>query len=400
MPASRPNSADEAGERLLSQSSHAEDVPLNSYNHRKWKLFGQAEGAWNEKPKKSGHRRLFRSCLILGFGGIGAFLLLHIISIFLGLTSLVWADTIQRSLTAWSQPGNLGADLSRWPTDFTRDIVPISCHSHNDYWRLVPLYSALHAGCISVEADVWKLPNREELLVGHSRASLTRNRTFTALYIDPLVEILERQNPSTEFTEHDGRTRNGVFDTDPEQSLVLLVDLKTDGHKTWPHVVRQLEPLRRRGWLTLFNGTAVIPGPITVVGTGNTPFDLLVANTTYRDYFFDAPLSEMSDENPPSSSSASLNHPQKSKYNPQNSHYASTAISPFLSRPFLGHITPAQIAVLAAQIRGAHARGLTVRYWDLPSWPRGWRNRVWDRILELGVDVLNVDDLEGVLGVW
>jgi hypothetical protein len=33
--------------------------------------------------------------------------------------------------------------------------VPVGCHSHNDYWRRVPLYSALQAGCIGVEADVW-----------------------------------------------------------------------------------------------------------------------------------------------------------------------------------------------------------------------------------------------------
>ena len=28
-------------------------------------------------------------------------------------------------------------------------------HSHNDYWRDLPFYSALRAGAVSVEADVW-----------------------------------------------------------------------------------------------------------------------------------------------------------------------------------------------------------------------------------------------------
>lgn len=42
--------------------------------------------------------------------------------------------------------------------------------------------------------------------------------------------------------------------------------------------------------LTYFNGTAIIPGPVVVVGTGRAPFDHLTASNTYRDVFFDAPL--------------------------------------------------------------------------------------------------------------
>ncbi|KAL9010763.1 MAG: hypothetical protein Q9173_004342, partial [Seirophora scorigena] len=45
--------------------------------------------------------------------------------------------------------------MTTWPTDFSRDVQPIACHSHNDYWRRVPLYDALAAGCTGVEADIW-----------------------------------------------------------------------------------------------------------------------------------------------------------------------------------------------------------------------------------------------------
>ena len=37
--------------------------------------------------------------------------------------------------------------------------------------------------------------------------------------------------------------------------------------------------------------------------------------------------------------------------------------------------------------------GLKSRYWSTPAWPVGWRNRVWESLMELGADVLNVDDL-------
>lgn len=47
------------------------------------------------------------------------------------------------------------SDKYTYPTDLTRGIIPKAFHSHNDYWRDVPYYSALSYGAISVEADVW-----------------------------------------------------------------------------------------------------------------------------------------------------------------------------------------------------------------------------------------------------
>ena len=43
----------------------------------------------------------------------------------------------------------------RYGTQFTQGIVPKNFHSHNDYWRQLPFYSALSVGAMSVEADVW-----------------------------------------------------------------------------------------------------------------------------------------------------------------------------------------------------------------------------------------------------
>lgn len=52
---------------------------------------------------------------------------------------------------------------------------------------------------ISVEADVWLINGT--LYIGHDIESLTPNRTFAGLYIDPLVQILTNANPDTPFTE-------------------------------------------------------------------------------------------------------------------------------------------------------------------------------------------------------
>lgn len=285
----------------------------------------------------------------------------------------------------WGKPGTETEGLAWYPTDFLRDVVPIRCHSHNDYWRKVPLFSALHAGCIGVEADVWLFDDDPKLYVGHDTAALTTNRSFESLYINPLVDLLNRTNPHTPFYND---TRRGVFDYDPEQAVILLVDLKTDGAQIWPHVLAQLEPLRSRGWLTYVEDQVVHQRQVTVVGTGNTPFDLVVQNSTYRDAFFDAPLAEMW-EDPSVPDTGSTN----TTYNETNSLYASTSLTEAVGLIF-GGFSDSQLRTIRGQIKGAHQRGLKVRYWDTPGWPIGLRNKVWHTLMEEGVDMLNVDDLK------
>lgn len=281
----------------------------------------------------------------------------------------------------WGEPGTGTEDIAWYPTDFLRDVIPVACHSHNDYWRKVPLFSAIYAGCTGVEADVWL--RKQDLLVGHDTAALQPNRTFLNLYVNPLVKILERQNPSTEYYNE---KRRGVFDTDPDQTLTLLVDLKTNGAETWPWVLKQLEPLRERGWLSYVQDGEIHQGPITVVGTGNTPFDQIIANSTYRDAFFDAPL----------------DHIENSTFDSTNAYYASTSFWASIGNVwFRGGPSDDQLAKIRKHVREAHQRGLKARYWELPPWPIHTRNRVWEVLMQEGVDMLNVDDLDGATkGDW
>jgi len=132
------------------------------------------------------------------------------------------------------------APLYTYPTSLTQGIVPKLIHSHNDYWRDVPFYSAISVGAVSVEADVWLYNGT--LYIGHERGALTNARTFESLYINPILDILHRQNP-TNSSFLTAPTHNGIFDTVGTQTLYLFVDVKTDGPSTWPYVVRALAPL-------------------------------------------------------------------------------------------------------------------------------------------------------------
>ena len=348
------------------------------------------------------------------------------------LVLLAIPDRLHNIIGSWGKPGHIGARLLHWPTDFTRDILPIPCHSHNDYWRKVPLYSAIGVGCVGVEADIWLSKN--ELYIGHSIASLTPNRTLSSLYIDPLLNILSKQNPEPLVIPNRDQSLHGVFDTNPEQPVILLIDFKMSGTALFPHVVQALEPLRSMGYLTKCNGSELIHGPIIVVGTGEAPFEMVASDSDnlHHDIFFDAPLDDMYEgpdgETTPHasrelsasiSSSSSLEKNDLRRYGSPadsdgkaapvdagvfttlNSYYASTSLTNAIGTLSGGEFSDHQLNLLRGQIRGAHRRGLKARYWDLPSWPINLRNHVWDILVKEGVDLLNVDDLEGASkGDW
>lgn len=214
-----------------------------------------------------------------------------------------------------------------------------------------------------------------------------------------------------------------MFDTDPSQTLVLLIDFKNEATELYDELVKQLSPLRQDGLLTYFNGTAIIKNPITIVVTGDAPFELVVANETYRDLFFDAPLQDLADlsydwpnpnRTPGYGHSAGPAHRSPTmaddtritttrrvpnsdpdSFTWKNSYYSSTSFTSAVGSIKGSRLSQLQLQILRAQIHGAHRRGLRARYWDVPSWPTGLRNHIWHILIREGVDVLSVDDLIG-----
>ncbi|KAL3424809.1 hypothetical protein PVAG01_04090 [Phlyctema vagabunda] len=265
--------------------------------------------------------------------------------------------------------------LYTYPTSLTQGVVPKGIHSHNDYWRPVPFYTALSQGVISVEADVWLY--NDTLYVGHEQGALTTSRTFESLYINPILDALKRQNPAnSSFLP--APTYNGVFDTSAGQTLYLFVDLKTEGASTWEAVVKAIEPLRAAKFLSKANATTFTTGPVTVIGTGNTPLDL-VQPVVERDYFWDAPI-------------ATLNTTFSN---------ITALVSPIASTSFTSQFGPVrgsslndtQLALLRTQVAVAKGKGIKLRYWDQPNWPLSTRDGIWKTLVAEGVDLINADDV-------
>ncbi|KAI0400351.1 hypothetical protein F4802DRAFT_585230 [Xylaria palmicola] len=249
-----------------------------------------------------------------------------------------------------------GPPLSPWPLDSLGGVRPAPCHSHNDYEQTIPLFQALSAGCIGVEADVWLFAG--DVIIGHILPVI--GRTLRAQYVDPLKAIIDRNGGS-------------VYKAAPGQTLVLLVDFKTSDAGTLDAVVRALDPLRQAGYLSRLEGGTLVKRAVTVVASGSAPFDRIAAGdgVPARDIFYDANLGALGGAN----------------YTAQNSYVASADFQGVVGDPETATLTTAQMNTITSHVSQAHAKGLVARYWNLPG------EYLWEPLRALGVDLLNADDL-------
>lgn len=337
-------------------------------------------------------------------------LLLCITLMALGLLHILQALARHYALlsTADSLPTKLTSTI-HFPNAL-HNAEPVPCHSHNDYWRLRPLLDATSVGCTSVEADVWLID--DELYIGHDLRSIDRNKSFRHMYLNPLLEILEQELiPGT--SKMPSSTTPFIFHRQPNQTMVLLVDLKNGGLESFQRLHQDIEALRAKRYLTYYNGEERINGAVTVVVSGReAPFDAILANSTHRDIFYDAPLERLwqpprlplpdTDERTSvmDYGSAMADGPQPAAtphepFDTSNSFYASVSFRSTAGYVWRGHLSPRQMRVIRGQIKGARSRGLKIRYWDTPAWPIELRNHIWHVLIKEGVDVLSVDDVEG-----
>lgn len=119
-------------------------------------------------------------------------------------------------------------------------------HSHNDYERARPFDDAYEQQFGSIEADIFLV--NDTLFVAHNLKDIKPQRTFTTLYLLPILQKAEQNG--------------GHIYPQDNVPLQLLVDLKTEGEPTLAALMRVLEPHRK-----LFAPT----GSVKVVVSGDVP---------------------------------------------------------------------------------------------------------------------------------
>jgi hypothetical protein len=131
--------------------------------------------------------------------------------------------------------------------------------------------------------------------------------------------------------------------------------LTPDRFRALPFVLAALEPLRSAGYLTTFANGSLKLSAVTVIGTGNSPLEPIKALEP-RDFFFDAPLTELS-------------VPTNTTWSPTLSPIASTDYATAVGWSGIGNISDAQRANITRFVQDAQSRGINSRFWDTPGWP-------------------------------
>jgi hypothetical protein len=210
---------------------------------------------------------------------------------------------------------------------------------------------ALDQGFCSVEADIFLVQGK--LLVGHTFRELRPERTLESLYLQPL---------QARVRENGGR----VYRDGP--SIVLFIDIKSDGAKTYAVLRSQLQ--QYADMLSQTKNGHFEQRAVTVVVSGNRPIEL-IKKEAVQFMGVDGRLSDLDSTEP-------------------------SALMPVISDNWRLHFRwrgdGAMPAAERQKLRGvvakAHAQGRRVRFWATPE-----KEAFWKELLAAGVDLVNTDEL-------
>ncbi|WP_324025380.1 alkaline phosphatase [Maribacter sp. BPC-D8] len=211
-------------------------------------------------------------------------------------------------------------------------------HSHNDYLQTVPFWSAYANELESIEVDVFC--KNKTLYATHSESDIIIERTFQALYLQPIQKIIE-------------------LELGNQQEIQLLIDIKSEPYKTLDKLISILEKYP----------DVIHNEKISIVISGNRPEEKDYAN--YADYItFDHQTLEISDNEKAWEKIAlvSLNFNDFSEWNGK------------------GRLTAGDYKKVKTVIDSVHSLGKSFRFWGAPD-----SKTAWKVFKELNMDFINTD---------
>lgn len=234
----------------------------------------------------------------------------------------------------------------------TAQVIPLPGHSHNDYERPRPLYEALELGYRSIEVDVHL--HKGQLKVSHDPFGLDGKPTLQALYLEPLLKIT--------------RTNAGLYGLDSLKPLVLMIDFKSDGEKTYQVLKPVLASFKE---MLVIAGEGAQKGYVQILISGDKPYNS-VAKETQRwvslDYKFDFCREHASD--------TFITR-------------ASDTYKSYFTWNGIGEMPWKEKLMLDELVNLAHSEGRQIRFWAVPETPE-----LWKTFLDMGVDWIHVDDIK------
>lgn len=219
-------------------------------------------------------------------------------------------------------------------------------HAHNDYEHEKPLWEALENGFISIEADVHLVKGK--LLVSHGRPNQDAP-TLSDLYLTPLDSLLTL-NDDKIYPDH-------------HSPLYLMIDCKTEAVNTFRALQNELAHYKR----LLCNSTFC---PVKIFISGNRAMDVILKNG-YQGIALDGRPDDLGKG-------------------------IAVELMPVISDHYSNWSSwngkvdarPEDLARIHGLADRVHAEGKKLRLWAIPD-----NNKVWEALLEAGVDFINTDQL-------
>jgi len=234
-------------------------------------------------------------------------------------------------------------------------VTPLPlAHSHNDYDRPNPLEDALANGFTSVEADILFIYGK--LYVGHNMPKKKRHnlKTLTRQYLKPLYRRYKKNN--------------GAIYVDYDQAFYLWIDIKFEPHQTYKKLREILYPFREM--LNYYENGQLHKGPITVILSGERPFQLLL-NDSLQLMTLDGRPSDL-----------------RKNYPSHLMPFISENAAKVAGTDDYSKVGEAEWLRIKAFIDAATAQGKKTRLWATPE-----KEQLWEQLLVLGIDLINTDDL-------
>lgn len=118
--------------------------------------------------------------------------------------------------------------LILFPIDALAQKTTVAIHAHNDYQKEFPFYSAFAAKVQSMEIDIFAFRGKDTVFVAHDFDEITSSRTFTALYLEPLNQVIHQ--------------KSNLHTVDIPD---LMIDLKTSWDPTLSILINKIEAYPR-----------------------------------------------------------------------------------------------------------------------------------------------------------
>jgi alkaline phosphatase len=220
--------------------------------------------------------------------------------------------------------------------------------AHNDYVHSDPFHGSYKLKVGYIEADIFLQDN--QLMVAHTLKEMDKNKTLENLYLMPLEQEIKKNK--------------GFAYADEQQTLMLMIDLKTEGKSTLTELVSQL---KKHPVLTSCK-------TLEIVISGNVPDPNTWIEYPEFIHFDGRPAINYTDD-------------QLKRISMISNSFA--AYSKWKGTETMSEADRNKITQLINEI---HSKGKKIRFWATPD-----NQQSWPVLMELQMDMLVTDDVKGLL---